>query len=161
MTLISVSSMIRGEFHSPLAPRSRLEDLGKFLGVPERWDFGIEDEFICQLGYKDFEISLRARNNKVEIERIWIELWDSLNDVLIPKKRIRLTRHLKVDFGVFLPGLPISKAKMELEKLDIRYQEIDILHDSEFRKVLKTSKKSELYFYSDDNEQSLMEIHFL
>lgn len=63
MRVIAITSMLVGTSDYPLVPGSKLEKLGKFLGVPDRWDFGIEDEFTCQLGYADFEFSLRTRSN--------------------------------------------------------------------------------------------------
>jgi hypothetical protein len=93
-------------------PGNRLEAVGRFLGVPERWDFGIEDEFVCQLGYGDFELNLRTQANRVEVERIWIEFWDTSADRPIPKTaRIRLTGETQVELGEFQPGLPLSAAK--------------------------------------------------
>ncbi|WP_275789531.1 hypothetical protein [Pararhizobium gei] len=161
MTLISINAMLQGDFTTPLSPGSRLEAIGKFLGVPDRWDFGIEDEFICQLGYRDFEINLRIRANLVEIERIWIGLWDSADDKPIPKpSRIRLARNKKVDLGGFTPGLPLSKAKAALDFLKLSYEEIDVNNGSEITKRLILPTNSELYFFRGNLEPVLMEIHF-
>jgi hypothetical protein len=161
MTLISINAMLQGNFTTPLSPGSKLETIGRFLGVPDRWDFGIEDEFICQLGYRDFEINLRTQANRVEIERIWIELWETADDKPIPKAtRIRLARHTKVDVGKFEPGLPLSTAKAALDLLKLPYEEFDTKDGSEVVKRLILKTNSELYFFNGDHEPVLMEIHF-
>jgi hypothetical protein len=42
MTTISIPSMLVGKFDSPLFPGNILEKVGKFLGVPDRWDFALK-----------------------------------------------------------------------------------------------------------------------
>lgn len=161
MTQISINAMLQGDFTTALSPGGRLETLGKFLGIPDRWDFGIEDEFICQFGYRDFEINLRTQANRVEIERIWIELWETANDKPMPKAtRIRLARQIKVDLGSFEPGLPLSTAKAALDSLGLSYEELATNDGSEVVKRLRLPTNSELYFFSGENEPILMEIHF-
>lgn len=161
MTRISINSMLLGEFDSPLSPGNRLEDVGKFLGVPDRWDFGIEDEFICQLGYGDFELNLRTRANRVEIERLWIELWDTASGEPTPKAvPIRLTQGMKVDLGKFEPGLPLSLAKAALGSLDMSYEELNSKDASEIVIRLLLPMNAELLFFRGEDEPILMEIHF-
>lgn len=161
MASISIPSMLIEKFDSPLFPGNVLGEVGKFLGVPDRWDFGIEDEFICQLGYGDFELNLRTRANRVEVERIWIELWDTPDDKPTPKRApIRLARHLRVDLGQFEPGLSVSAAKTALDSKGIPYEEYDQNDASETVKRLVLPSGGEFYFFGGDPEPSLMEIHF-
>ncbi|THK36799.1 hypothetical protein EHS39_16910 [Ensifer sp. MPMI2T] len=157
MWRLSVTSMLLGAHETPVAPGSRLEKLGAFLGVPDRWDFGIEDEFICQLGYADFEISLRTRGNQVEVERVWLELWHAHNGEPQPKKSpIRLADGIQVDLGAFQPGISLSTAKALLDSLQIFYEE----DASEVTGRIALGTKSELLFFRGDDEPRLMEIHF-
>lgn len=161
MTRISIDLMLIGEFDTPLSPGNRLENVGKFLGVPDRWDFGIEDEFICQLGYSDFELNLRTRANRVEIERLWIELWNTASGEPTPKTApIRLTQGTQVDLGKFQPGLPLSLAKVALGSLDMSYEEFDFNDASEIVTKLLLPTNAELYFFRGEEEPVLMEIHF-
>jgi hypothetical protein len=161
MTIISISAMLQGEFSTPLFPGNRLERVGKFLGVPERWDFGIEDEFICQLGYGDFELNLRTQANRVEVERVWIELWDTSADKPIPKTdRIRLTQGTQVELGEFAAGLPLSAAKRALESLNLFYEESAPSDGSEVVKRLILPTHAELLFFRGEREPVLMEVHF-
>ncbi|WP_331373637.1 hypothetical protein [Sinorhizobium chiapasense] len=153
--------MLLGARETPLAPGSRLEKLGEFLGVPDRWDFGIEDEFICQLGYADFEISLRTRDNRVEVERVWLELWHARNGEPQPKKSpIRLVDGIDVDLGAFQPGIPLSTAKALLDSLLVVYEEPPQEDAGEVASRIVLGTKSELLFFRGDDEPRLMEIHF-
>lgn len=162
MTRISIEAMLCGTFPTPLFPGNRLEHVGKFLGVPDRWDFGIEDEFICQLGYGDFELMLRTTANRVEVERIWVELWDTAEGMLIPKTaRMRLARRIHVDLGKFGAGVPLSAAKAALGALDLTYQEYASQNASEVVRTLLLSTNAELLFFTGEREPVLMEIHFL
>lgn len=158
--MMSMSAMIMGDYTGALSPGSRLEAVGRFLGVPGRWDFGIEDEFTCQLGYGDFEINIRTRNNVAEVERIWVELWSAFNGFPEPKKNaIRLVKHVKINLGKFSPGAPLSIVEDELERNFIDYK-IARFEGGEFKTCIYTSTGCELYFYEGDIEPILMEIHF-
>lgn len=153
--------MLRGEFSTPLYPGNRLERVGKFLGVPERWDFGIEDEFVGQLGYGDFELNLRTQANRVEVARIWIELWNTLDDRPIPKKvPIRLTGETQVELGEFQAGRPLSAAKRVLESLKLSYEEFTPNDGSEVVRRLLLPTHAELFFFEGELEPVLMEVHF-
>ncbi|MCA1403492.1 hypothetical protein I6F26_02605 [Ensifer sp. IC3342] len=161
MRSLSVTSMLLGVHGTPVAPGSRMEKLGAFLGVPDRWDFGIEDEFICQLGYADFEISLRTRGNQVEVERVWLELWHAHNGEPQPKKSpIRLVDGIDVDLGVFQPGISLSTAKALLDSLQAVYEESTQQDASEVTSRIVLGTKSELLFFRGDGGPRLMEIHF-
>jgi len=161
MTRISIGSMLRGEFTTALFPGNRLEHVGKFLGVPERWDFGIEDEFICQIGYGDFELNLRTRANCVEVERIWIELWGASEGRPVPKTTpIRLNGRVQVDLGEFRAGVPLSAAKAALNSLNLHYQEFDPNEGSDVVARLLLPTNVEMDFFKGEREPVLMEIHF-
>ncbi|MCA1366612.1 hypothetical protein I6F15_04230 [Bradyrhizobium sp. BRP14] len=161
MRSLSVTSMLLGARETPLSPGSRLEKLGKFLGVPDRWDFGIEDEFHCQLGYADFEICLRTRGNRVEVERVWLELWDTPHGEPQAKESpIRLVDGIDVDLGAFQPGIPLSTAKALLDSLQVSYKESTQEDASEVTRRIALGTKSELLFFRGDDEPRLMEIHF-
>ncbi|OAP49615.1 hypothetical protein [Sinorhizobium americanum] len=125
MRKISITSMLLGAVHTPLAPGSRLEELGKFLGIPDRWDFGIDEEFMCQLGYGDFEIALRARANRVEVEWVWLELWHARRGEPQPKAApLRLVDGIDVDLGAFRPGISLSSVKALLDSLQLSLRRI-------------------------------------
>jgi hypothetical protein len=161
MRNISITSMLLGASESPLLPGSRLEKIGKFLGVPDRWDFGIEDEFICQLGYADFEICLRTRGNQVEVERMWIELWHARQGQPEPKTSpIRLVDGIDVDLGAFQPGMLLSSLKALFDSLHIDYEEYAEGGTSEIAARVVLGTNSELFFFRGDDEPRLMEIHF-
>ncbi len=161
MRVIAITSMLVGTSDYPLVPGSKLEKLGKFLGVPDRWDFGIEDEFTCRLGYADFEFSLRTRSNCVEVERVWLELWNAHHSEPQPKRSaIRLVEGIEVDLGGFQPGISLSSAKALLASLRIFYEEFSQADGSEIVSKIVLETKSELYFFQGDYEPRLMEIHF-
>lgn len=161
MRTIAITSMLVGTSDYPLVPGTKLETLGKFLGVPDRWDFGIEDEFTCQLGYTDFEFSLRTRSNCVEVERVWLELWNAHQGEPQPKRSpIRLVDGIEVDLGGFQPGISISSAKALLDSLRVFYEEFSQDDGSEIASKIVLETKSELYFFQGECEPRLMEIHF-
>lgn len=161
MTRISINSMLRGEFASPLFPGNRLENIGKFLGAPDRWDFGIEDQFSCLPGYGDFELRARALGDRVEVERLWVELWDTDGERPIPKTaKIRLARRIHVDLGKFEAGLPLSTAKAALDSFNPAYQEVDPMKGFEVIKQLFLPTNATLDFFKGEQEPILMEIHF-
>jgi hypothetical protein len=160
MRNVVITSILQGARDYPLVPGARLEALGKFLGVPDRWDFGIEDEFTCQLGYADFEISLRTRANRVEIERVWVELWAAPQGEPQPKKSpICMAEGIEVDLGAFQPGTPLSSVKAILDELAVGYKELSQDNASEIVSKVVLDTNSELYFFRGEPEPRLMEIH--
>ncbi|MEJ6783303.1 hypothetical protein [Aminobacter sp. Piv2-1] len=160
MKKISLVSMLLGERQTPLWPDNDLESVGRFLGPPDRWDFGIENHFSCQLGYGDVEIDLQARDNRVVVTRFWLNLWDTRGGEPAPKTApIRLSRRIKVDLGGFHPGLAFPDAKALLDSLDVEYQEFDRDDASEIVKTLRTTPNVELRFFRSLSCPILMEIH--
>lgn len=161
MKKMSLELMLRGERQTPLWPDNTLENIGRFLGTPDRWDFGIESYFVCQLGYADFEINLEARDNRVVVTRFWVELWNTPEGEPSPKKTpIRLAQGIKVDLGGLHPGLAFSNAKALLDSLGIKFQEFDHNDASEIVKRLLTASNAELLFFRSPDEPVLMEVHF-
>jgi hypothetical protein len=161
MKKMSLVSMLLGERQIPLWPGNTLENIGRFLGTPDRWDFGIESYFVCQLGYSDFGIKLQARDNRVIVTRFWVELWNTPEGEPSPKKTpIRLARGIKVDLGGFHPGLALSDAKALLVSLAITFQEFDRNDASEIVKELRTASSAELIFFRSAEGPVLMEVHF-
>lgn len=161
MKKISLELMLRGEQQSPLWPDNTLENIGRFLGTPDRWDFGVESCFVCQLGYADFEINLEARDNRIVVTRFWVELWNACDDQPVPKSPpIRLARGIKVDLGRFQPGLALADARTLLDSLGVRFQEFDRNDASEVVKKLRTASDAELYFFRGPDGPVLTEVHF-
>lgn len=160
-TVFSIKSMILREENVPFYPDDSLEKAGKILGVPDRWDFGIEKDFFCQLGYGDFEINIRGHENRVKIERIWVKFWDTLHNKPKPKERkIVFSKKVRPDLGVFEPGLSFAKTKGILMGMGLRYIEIDVNDSSETVKKIITENGCEVVFFNFDNCPVLMEIHF-
>jgi hypothetical protein len=112
------------------------------------------------LGYADFEFSLRTRSNCVEVERVWLELWNAHHGEPQPKRSaIRLVDGIEVDLGGFQPGISLSSAKALLASLRIFYEESSQGDGSEIVSKIALETKSELYFFQGDYEPRLMEIH--
>jgi hypothetical protein len=161
MKKISLELKLRGEQQSPLWPDNTLENIGRFLGTPDRWDFANESYLVCQLGYADFEINLQARDNRVVVTRFWVELWNTPEGEPSPKTTpIRLARGIKVDLGGFHPGLALADARTLLDSLGVRFQEFDRNDASEIVKEFRTASNAELLFFRGPDGPVLMEVHF-
>lgn len=160
MSQISIIDMLRGDQSSPFRVDSRLEQVGKFLGVPDYWDFGIEDDFSCLMGYGDFTITLWSQGKRVEVRKIGVTLWNAPQGRPQPKTTpIRISRKVKVVSGGIKPGLGLSDAKSFLRLNEIFYKEIDNDDASEVVKLLVLKNKAKLLFFAIDDEPKLAEIH--
>lgn len=162
MRKIFIEKMIAGDFGGPLFAGNRLEPVGSYLGTPEWWNFGSEDEFVALLGYSDFEVALVTRDNHIVVERIGLVLWlASQEEIALKSLPLRAAKGIKVEMGRISPGMSFQKLQIVLENLglDYRYRRIQDASERTLVVTIATSR-CEMLFFRVNGTDGLAEIQF-
>lgn len=158
-THVKVLSLLTGESGLPLQAGGALEALGSWLGIPDWWNFGSEDYFLCTLGYKDCEIECSAHSGRVLIDRIQFILWEAKAGKPVAKsKPIGISNTIELQMDFLLPGSQLETIAEYLLDNNISFEDLGPIPGSEVVNRLKIGKCSTLMFFSTDQGSTLMEI---
>ncbi|MCC2613782.1 hypothetical protein ABK249_29365 [Neorhizobium sp. Rsf11] len=161
MRTIDIGKLLKNRNDCPIRPDMSLSILGKELGPPEWWDFGGSDPFSALLGYGDFQIAIWAVENRVEVRRIGLQLWEASGGEPAPKHhKIEIAKRTEVDLSGYLPGADLDLVKEKLEREGIAFSEARCDDVTEVKSVLTLNDRTQLLFFSMADRIALAEIQF-
>lgn len=160
MTEIDLISLMHNDPKSPVRPDLALNEVGRILGPPDWWTFADDQPFSALLGYKDLEISLWARDDRIELRRMSFKLWVGSDEAILPKNKISIARNIKLRLSGFFPGMPLDDARFVLSQAGIGFVQRAYDGISEVKCSLTLESKASLIFFDMANSVALAEVHF-